>query len=325
MARYRDTKERRESTVREQTKSHILRLVEDYYPPLLRVRILRCVQRQWFGHTTNLCRHDYCPPCSPRESHNRAKRQLATFQRFTPPGRKVRIAHEVYTIPPNLQERVRTKDGFKAWKAAVFATIQELHGGAVCGIANLHPMGDRDITKPHLHWDVLVNGYTLNEHNEVVEAPTPTITLDDARTIYIRHIARELEVDAGRIPVIDAYWDRRKGSRDLVTFWTGKARVWNKITYSARNIYRPDRAWRVSEEHAHAGLTWAYKPKKSEPARIFRPDDAMRHLLAQKAWMRTIKPRVWFGIMADNQRSRTAQHFGAREIASSPEPEEASE
>lgn len=293
----------RDTATRNKLQPSTLALVEVYYPARLRERILKCCRAQLAGNYSRTCRHALCPACCSIESHKIAKAQYARFQSCTPAGKNPRLAHEVYTLPPYLRDRVKTKEGFRAWALAVRDTIREIHQAPVAGVMNLHPIGDEDILTFHPHWDVVLNGYTLTERGRPVEHRPPHIHYDDARAIYTRHLVRAfnlLPIDTPK--AVSIYLDRRDG-----IFHTSRRETWHMVRYSARHIYQPQFAW-LNERGT--GGDWWYKPHKEvSSATAYEGHEVIRTLLALQAFLRQYKRRIWFGYMQNRVIGRSAKHF----------------
>ena len=295
----------RDTTTRNKLQPSTLALVELYYPQLLRERILRCCRAQLAGRYMRTCRHALCPACSSIESHKIAKAQHERFQRCTPPGKNPRLAHEVYTLPPYLRARVKTPEGFRAWAKATRDTIREIHDAPVAGVMNLHPIGDEDLLTFHPHWDVVLNGFLLNDAGRPVEHRPRHIHYDDARAIYTRHLVKAF----GLLPIeepraVSIYLDRKDG-----TFHTSRRKTWHMVRYSARHIYQPHFAW-LNERGT--GGDWWYKPHKSAAsATAYEGRDVMANLLAQQAFLRQYKRRIWFGYMQNRIVNASAERFAA--------------
>jgi hypothetical protein len=297
---------RREDVINEQSRAPILALIRKYYPLLLAELVLGCVVRQQRGHYARCCRSTFCPCCSPRESHTRALAQYAAFQACTPHAEKVRLAHEVYTLPPMLHRLVFTPEGFAAWRRAVRDTIRELHAAPVSGVMNLHPMGDLDPTKYHAHWDVVVNGFHLDASGTVVKTPSLAFDYDQGREVYRRHLCRAFRLQGASVPeVLDVWWDRKRTAQGVQAFHSGKLKTWKMVQYSARNVYRPDRAWLLPAEVTGqpADTDWAYKPRDDKPMHIFHGPAVMQNLLAQRAWLKGKLTHTWFGYLKDRHRA----------------------
>ena len=315
---------RREGIVQEQAHPRRIALIERYYPALLRARILACLRRQIWGNFKQCCRDAWCPACSPRESDTRAKSQLAAFQLMTPEGEKPRLAHEVYTLPPLLRPLVASKEGFARWRRATIATTRELHNAEVAGILNLHPLGDRDPTKQHPHWDVVLNGWTIT-NGKPSKIESPTFDFDHGRAVYIKHLAREFHLTGSSVPEkIDAWWDRKTIIGRPRVWHTSKQKHWHMISYSARNVFQPDKSWLVLPRDEVGDLDWAYKPKKKEPMRTFPGRAVMSNLMAQRAWLSDKMEHVWFGYMHGPQRAKTLQVFRPGSPTPTRPPEDAS-
>lgn len=293
----------RERHVREATEPRILEVVHRFYPTYLSARILACCQRARASNYARACRHHLCPVCNSTESWKIAAKQYAAFQSCTPPGVKgPRLAHEVYTLPPDLRARVAVKAGFDAWKRATLATIRAIHGADVAGIMNLHPIGDLDITRFHPHWDVLINGYLLGKDGPKEHRPR-RIAYDEARVLYKKHLVRELALTGDDVPdVVDLWLDRKRS-----VFHTSRAKTHHLVRYSSRHIYLPHRAWYTKST---AGQFWAYRPDpKRGDTRYYEPHRAMSSLLAIDDALRGRKRRVWFGHMQDRLRSKSVRRY----------------
>lgn len=221
----------------------------------------------------------------------------------------MRLAHEVYTLPPELRSRICTKDGYNAWKNAVRHTIQEIHGGAhVAGVMNLHPHGDELLTAFHPHMDVILNGYLLDEDTGAIQEYHPRhIHPDDARAIYVRQLARSFQLTREEEPKkIDVWIDglpERKGR-----FHTKKKKTKHMVRYSARHVYQPHRAW--LNDHGERG-DWYYRPdKKRAKVYIFEGKDVIFNFTRIDETLRGRKRRIWFGYMQNRVIHMSARKFG---------------
>lgn len=295
----------RARVTRNKLRPDILALVAIYYPAGLKDLILNCCNRQLRGDYRRSCRHPLCPACCSVESYKIAKRQLERLQACTPPGKRVRLAHEVYTLPPHLRPLVRSRPGFKAWAEATRQTIREIHGADVAGVMNLHPIGDEDLLEFHPHWDVVVNGYLLTESGAVREHRPPWIDYDDARAIYSRNLTRHLKLRPDQEPrVVSIYLDRARG-----IFHTAPRKTWHIVRYSARHVYQPNQAW--LNERGNGG-DWWYRPHKDAASvRAYEGKDVIRSLLDVQVFLRAHRHRVWFGYMQNRLQKASAAKFAA--------------
>lgn len=291
----------RENILRKNCAPKILALISLYYPPLLREKILRCCRAQLAGNMRRTCRHRLCPACNSRESRTRAEAQYLRFAQCTPPGKPVRLAHEVYTLPPHLRHLIVTPEGFAAWRRATLATIREAHDGAdVAGVMNLHPIGDTDFAVFHPHWDVVVNGYVLKDGRPRAHRPGRP-DFKQIRAAYIRNLARELRLAPEWVPETAEIHIGVKGGR--INHSQTKTR--HIVRYSARDVYLPHRAW--LDDHGTKG-DWRYKPRERQRLVIVKEGkDAMTALLSHDAKLEGRKRHVWFGYM-QNRLRKTAEN-----------------
>ncbi|MFA5862721.1 MAG: hypothetical protein WDA16_13605 [Candidatus Thermoplasmatota archaeon] len=298
----------RENLLRKNCSKRVLALITTYYPFLLREKILACCRRQLAGDYRRCCRHHLCPACNSRESHGHFAAQYARFEACTPTGRSVRLGHEVYTLPPHLRPLVIDRDGFSGWKRATLATIRDHHGPHVAGIMNLHEIGDRDFTLFHPHWDVVINGYALNDGEPMLHrAPRPDF--DRIRADYIRHLTRELNLAPEMVPQKVSLNIGVKGGQ----FAHAKGKTLHIVRYSSRWVYLPHRAWL---NDAGTRGDWWYKPKESSrDVQVVQGKNAMIALLAHDAKLKNRKRRVWFGYMQNrfSKTSETAFRAGTEE------------
>jgi hypothetical protein len=293
---------------RENLQARILAIVATYYPAALKLKILACCHAQLRGIQNRGCRRSLCPGCCPKESHKIAKAQYAKFESCTPPGKPVRLAHEVYTLPPYLIPRIQSKEGFAAWRDAVRDTIRELHGDEdVAGVMNFHPHGDEDITKLHPHFDVLVNGYVLTPGGRPKEHRPPHVHPDDARSIYTRWLVRHLKLSVIEAPqAVDLWYDRN------TRYHTSARKTRHMVRYSARHVYQPQWAW------LNDGGTkgdWYYRPqKKVSSVRIYEGRDVIENLLSIESLLKDKKRRSWFGYMQNRIILASARKFAAHKV-----------
>ena len=291
----------KERFTRENLRPATLALIRTYYPSPRREKVLTCCVRQLAGHDRRTCRDALCPNCCPRESHKIAKAQYQRFREHAPahkPG--PRLAHEVYTLPPHLHHRIRASEGFAAWKRATIATIREIHQADVAGVMNLHPIGD-DLTKFHPHWDVVLNGYLVN-NGRVKEHRPPRIHYDDARAIYKRHLVRELKLTPEWEPrEVNIFLDRARG-----IFWTQPRKTWHMVRYSARHVYQPQFAW-LNDSGTRGD--WWYRPTKNSQSSAYEGREVIENLLRIDATFYKRKRRVWFGYLQNRLNRQSAQAF----------------
>lgn len=298
----------RENILRKHCAPRILALIATYYPFILREKILSCCKRQLAGDMTRTCRSHLCPACNSRESHAIADIQYARFQACTPPGKPVRLAHEVYTLPPQLIPKIQSKEGFAAWRDAVRDTIRELHGDEdVAGIMNFHPHGDEDITKFHPHFDVLVNGYILTPAGRVKEHRPPHVHPDDARRIYTRWLAHHLKLTRDEEPrAVDLWYDRN------TRYHTSPRKTRHMVKYSARHVYQPQWAW-LNDMGTQGD--WYYRPhKKASSVRAYEGRLVIENLLRIEDYLRHKKRRTWFGYMQNRLIQSSAAKFRAHKL-----------
>ena len=289
----------KERFTRENLRPGTLALIRTYYPSPRREKILTCCARQLEGIDGRTCRDALCPACCPRESHKIAKKQYERFQAHTPAHKqgRPRLAHEVYTLPPHLHARIRTPEGFAAWKRATLATIREIHQADVAGVMNLHAIGD-DITRFHPHWDVVLNGYLLNGSTAKEHRP-PRVHYDDARAIYKRHLVQELQLSPEMEPhEVNIFLDRAKG-----IYWTQPRKTWHMVRYSARHVYQPQFAWL---NDAGTNGDWWYKPTRKANSVAYEGRDVIENLLRIDRVFHGKKRRVWFGYMQNRLGRKTA-------------------
>lgn len=285
-----------------------LQLIRVYYPAFLRDVILACCERQLAGDYRRTCRKALCPACCPRECYKLFKAQYARFEACTPPHRKgPRLAHEVYTLPPYLRERIRTPEGFRAWAQATRATIREIHGADVAGVMNFHPIGEENISTFHPHWDVVINGYLLTDTGRVKEHRPAYIHFDDARRVYARRLAEAFGLIT-EPRVVDIYLDRRGGR----TFHTDPRKTKHMVRYSARHIYQPQWAW--LNDKGSAGDWWYRPEKRKNSVRAYEGREVMDNLLFVQTFLRTRKGRIWFGYMQNRVFAKSVAHFQAFRI-----------
>ena len=305
-----DKRERQDRVTRQNTERAILAIISTYYPSPLREKILSCCLAQRAGNYRRTCRHALCPACCPKECHKIAQTQYARFAACTPPHKPgPRLAHEVYTLPPYLRPRILSRAGYNAWAEATRATIREIHGADVAGVMNLHPIGERDLTTFHPHWDVVINGYLLGETGRVREHRPAYIHFDDARAIYTRHLVRAFGLAGDDVPRrVDLHLDRSDGR----TFHSRPRKTRHMVRYSSRHIYQPQ--WARLQEHGTGG-DWWYKPEKDrESVRAYEGRDVIDNLLFVQALLRGRKRRIWFGYMQNRLYRKSAAAFADQAV-----------
>lgn len=232
-----------------------------------------------------------------------AEGQYARFAACTPVGKPVRLAHEVYTLPPHLRHLIVTPEGFAAWRRATLTTIREANDGVdVAGVMNLHPIGDKDFTTFHPHWDVVINGYLLDGQRIRNHQPRRP-DFKKIRAAYIRHLARELHLPPEWVPKSAEIHIGVKGGR--MHHSVRKTR--HIVRYSARHVYLPHRAW--LDGHGTKG-DWRYKPQEgSRDVLVKGGREAMVALLSHDAKLAGRKRRVWFGYMQNRLAKQSAEAF----------------
>ena len=267
-----------------------LDLVRVYYPPAWRAKIMPCVTAQIRGTYKHTCRDAYCPACNPAESDRIWKAQYTRLRKYTPKGAPVRLTHEVYTLPVELRHLIARPEGYAGFKEAVRQTVREIHQADVCGVMNLHPIGDENLDIFHPHWDVIVHGYRIDD-GVLRKQISPYIHYDDARAIYTHNLVHHLHLAPHQVPEkINLYLDRKNG-----TWLTKPARTRHKVRYSARHVYQPHRAW-LSEDST--GGDWYYQPdKKRSEIYAFEGRRVIENFVALESALAGRKRRVWFGSM----------------------------
>ena len=290
--------------IREHCKKTVLALIATYYPPFLREKILACCRAHLARNYRRACRSYLCPACNSQESKRIFEAQYARFELCTPPGKPVRIAHEVYTLPPHLRSEIVTPEGFAAWKRATLNTVRYAHKDQpIGGIMNLHPIGDQDFTEFHPHWDVVINGYTLADGTVRQNRPGRP-DFNKIRAYYIEQLTRELKLRPEAVPRAASIHIRVKGGR----FATAKGATRHIIRYSARHVYLPHRAW--LNDHGTKG-DWWYKPREGQrDVQVREGKDAIIALLSHDAKLENRKRRVWFGYMQNRLTQRAKDAFG---------------
>lgn len=288
------TLQRRLIAIRKQTKRATLALIEMYYPQPRRARVLRCCNNQRAGNFKLNCRDRLCPPCAARESHVNAQQEFDTFWRFSLRPWPV-IVQEVHTLPPELHIHVETPEGYRAWRRASLKTLTDLYGPHIGGAAHLHPLGDKNLTKTHYHFDIILNAYKLTPQAITLDAFD--LRYDTGREIYRRNLE-----DAFGVSV-----------RDEIDAWFGppKRRVggmyaaWRVIKYSARHVYQPAFARHVPGKMRD----WKYKPKRREMALTFPGADVIKTLLHVEDAFYGQPRRYWFGYLKDKARKKADARF----------------
>lgn len=297
----------RENILRKHCAPRILALIATYYPLILREKILACCKRQLAGDMRRTCRSHLCPACNSRESHSISAAQYARFQACTPPGKPVRLAHEVYTLPPHLRPYILTKEGFTGWKRATLQTVRDHHGSDVAGIMNIHSIGDSDFAEFHPHWDIVLNGYVLKDGKPRLHRPQRP-DFDKVRAEYIRNLAREMHLNEVMIPrKIDLHIGVKP------QFHTAERKTRHMVRYSSRHVYLPHRAW--LNDRGTTG-DWWYKPREgSRDVRVYEGKNAIVALMSHDVKLESRKRRVWFGHM-QNRLCKTAADAFARSVTS---------
>lgn len=276
-----------------QTREQCLALIHKYYPLLKRARILRCCANQRAGNYKVCCRDRLCPPCTARESHVRAVAQHDVFWRFSTSPWPV-IAQEVHTLPPQLHAFVENPAGLRKWRQASMKTLHDLYGPNIAGVSNLHPIGDKNLTRTHYHFDILLNAFTLQDG--VVKPERFDVRYDTGRAVYRRNLEQAFDV---HLDEVDIWFGPPK--RTIA----GQYPTWRAVKYSARNVYQPAFA-RIVEG---AERDWKYKPKRREMALTFPGKDVIRTLLHVEQSLYAQPRHVWFGYLKDKARKKADAAF----------------
>ncbi|MEA3201901.1 MAG: hypothetical protein QOE90_3329 [Thermoplasmata archaeon] len=283
-----------------------LALVRTYYPPVLAAKIIACCEAQLRGEFRRCCRDRYCPACSMNESRKIARKQYRHFEACTPTAAKMRLAHDVFTLPPELRARLVSVAGWHSFRLAVLDTLREVHGADVAGVMNFHAHGDDDIRKFHPHWDVVTNGYLVTATGKTKQHRPPFVHHDDVREIYRRNLTRHFGLAAHEEPEKVDWWCDTRNHRVFNLPW----KVRHVIRYSARNVYQPHLAWLV--DNGPEG-DWYYMPNEKkgevciyEGSEVIHNFQRIEHMLYRK------RRRVWFGYMQDRSFAKSAAAFGQK-------------
>ncbi len=141
----------------------------------------------------------YCPVCTIRRWE---KETNDIYQQLK--GLSTIFFHLVFTLPPIIRDKVRTKEDFKKFRKIVRDTITATVGGVPGGPMSIHLYGDHDPgkLKPHVH--VIIPNFTVLPDGAVKRFDY--IPEDVLKREYLKRLKRRFKTEFKGIPVVYIQW-----------------------------------------------------------------------------------------------------------------------